>query len=153
MANTYTQLYIQYVFSVQYRAALIDISWKERLHQYVTGIFQNNKHKMLQVNSMPDHIHILIGLRPDQSVSSLIQVVKSESTKWINENHLTNTKFAWQGGFGAFSYSKSQLPRVIEYIKNQEMHHKKQTFLKEYKAFLKASGIDYDDRYLFKEPD
>ncbi len=153
MANTYTQLHIQFIFSVQYRAALIDISWKERLHQYVTGIFQNNKHKMLQVNSMPDHIHILIGLRPDQAISSLIQVVKSESTKWINENHLTKTKFAWQGGFGAFSYSKSQLPRVIEYIKNQEMHHKKQTFLEEYKAFLKAFGIDYDDRYLFKEPD
>ncbi|HRQ50749.1 MAG TPA: IS200/IS605 family transposase [Agriterribacter sp.] len=152
MANTYTQLYIQFVFSVQYRAALIDISWKERLHQYITGIYQNNKHKMLQVNSMPDHIHILIGLNPQQSISSLIQLVKAESTKWINDNRFTKSKFSWQGGFGAFSYSKSQLPQVIHYIRNQEEHHKKQTFLEEYEAFLKAFGIDYNEQYIFKQP-
>lgn len=125
MANTYTQLHIQFVFSVQFRAALIDASWKESLHQYITGIIQNHKHKMLQINSMPDHIHILIGLNPQEAISSLIQVVKAESTKWINDNNLTKSKFAWQGGFGAFSYSKDQLPKVIEYIKKPDDHRSK----------------------------
>lgn len=153
MANTYTQLHIQFVFAVQYRAALIYHSWNERLHQYITGIIQKNDHKMLQVNSMPDHIHILIGLKPAQSVSSLIQNVKSESTKWINNNRLTNSRFAWQDGFGAFSYSKSNLPKVIRYIQDQEKHHQKRTFLQEYKAFLSAFEIEYDERYIFKEPE
>ncbi|MFC0776052.1 IS200/IS605 family transposase [Terrimonas alba] len=152
MANTYTQLHIQFVFAVQYRAALIDALWKERLHQYVTGIFQRNQHKMLQINSMPDHVHVLIGLRPNQSISSLMQVVKAESTNWINHNKLTKEKFAWQGGYGAFSYAKSQLPRVISYIQNQEIHHKKQTFLDEYRAFLKAFEVEYDEQYIFNEP-
>jgi len=134
MANTYTQLHVQFVFAVQYRAALIDASWKERLHQYLTGIFQNNKHKMLQIKSMPDHIHMLIGLRPDQSISLLMQLVKSESTKWINDHHLAKAKFAWQSGYGAFSYGRNQLPQVIDYIKNQEHHHKKRTFLDEYRG-------------------
>ena len=101
---------------------------------------------------MPDHIHILIGMRPHQSMSSLIQNVKAESTKWINNNKLTPSKFAWQEGFGAFSYSKSDLPKVIEYIQQQERHHLKHTFLQEYKAFLDAFGVEYDERYIFKEP-
>ena len=150
MANTYTQLHIQFVFAD--RAALIDALWKERLHQYVTGIFQRNQHKMLQINSMSDHVHILIGLRPNQSISSLMQVVKAESTNWINDNKLTKEKFAWQGGYGAFSYAKSQLPRVISYIQKQEIHHKKKTFLDEYRAFLKAFEVEYDEQYIFEEP-
>src|ERR1051326_2042082 len=119
MANTYTQLHIQFVFAVKYRAALIQKTWKEPLHQYITGIFQNNQHKMLQINSMPDHIHIFVGLRPHQSVSSLIQNVKTESTKWIKEQNLSPS-FAWQEGYGAFSYSKSHVTDVIRYIQNQE---------------------------------
>ena len=151
MANTFTQIH-QFVFAVQFRAAFIHKDWKERLHQYITGIIQNNQHKMLQINSMPDHIHILIGMRPSQSVSSLIQNVKSESTKWINDNHFTKSQFAWQEGYGAFSYSKSSLPAVIRYIQNQEKHHQKHSFIDEYKVFLKAFEIDYDERYIFKEP-
>jgi len=95
MANTYTQLHIQFVFAVKYREDLIHDLWRSRLHQYITGIFQNNHHKMLQINSVADHIHILIGLRPDQSISSLIQNVKSESTKWIKHEKLS-LSFAWQ---------------------------------------------------------
>ena len=152
MANTYTQLHIQFVFAVQYRAALIHKAWKERLHQYITGIIQNNRHKMLQINSMPDHIHILIGMRPNQSISSLVQNVKAESSKWINDHHLAGSRFAWQEGYGAFSYSKSSLPAVIQYIQNQERRHQKQTFLDEYKSFLEAFEIEYDERYLFTEP-
>jgi len=151
MANTYTQLHIQFIFAVKYREALIHDLWRSRLHQYITGIFQNNHHKMLQINSVADHIHILIGLRPDQSISSLIQNVKSESTKWIKHEKLS-LSFAWQEGYGAFSYSKSHLPDVIRYIQTQEEHHKKETFLSEYKRLLTAFAIDFDEQYIFKEP-
>ena len=107
---------------------------------------------MIQINSMPDHIHILVGLRPYQSISSIVQNVKSESTKWINDEGLTPSKFAWQEGYGAFSHSKSQLHRVIRYIQQQEVHHLKKTFLQEYKDFLSLFEIEYDERYIFKEP-
>lgn len=153
MANTYTQLHIQLVFAVKYRAALIEKEWRPRLHQYITGIIQQNEHKMLQINSMPDHIHIFIGLRPKQALSSLVQNVKSESSKWIKENKLCKSPFAWQDGFGAFSYSKTHVDRVIRYIQNQETHHKKETFLVEYLKMLKAFEVEYDERYIFKEPE
>ena len=152
MANTYTQLYIQLVFAVKYRAALIQKQWQPRLHQYITGILQQNQHKMLQINSMPDHIHIFIGMRPTQSISSLVQNVKTESSKWIKDNKFCKA-FAWQEGFGAFSYSKSHVGRVIRYIQNQEVHHKKETFLNEYRKMLKAFEIEYDEQYIFKEPE
>jgi REP element-mobilizing transposase RayT len=152
MANTYTQLHIQLVFAVKYRVALIQKEYKERLHQYITGIIQQNEHKLLQINSMSDHIHIFFGMRPHQSISSLVQNVKSESSKWINENKFCRSAFAWQEGFGAFSYSKTHVPDVIHYIQNQEAHHKKETFLNEYKKMLKAFEVEYDERYIFKEP-
>lgn len=152
MANTYTQLHVHLVFAVKYRAAMIQKEWKDRLHQYITGIIQNNEHKMLQINSMPDHIHIFIGMRPNQSISALVQNVKAESTKWIKENKLCKSAFAWQEGFGAFSYSKTHVDNVIRYIQNQEAHHKKETFLDEYKKMLKVFSIEYDERYVFKEP-
>ena len=131
MSNSYTQIHIQFVFAVKYRKALIGIEWKNRLHEYITGIFQMNNHKMLQINSMPDHIHIFIGMRPHQAVSSLIQNVKVESTKWIKEQKFCKGSFAWQEGYGAFSYSKSAVPEVIRYIQNQEIHHRKENFLEE----------------------
>lgn len=153
MANSYTQIHIQFVFAVKYRAALINREWKERLHQYMTGIFQGNKHKMLQINSMPDHIHIFIGMRPHQSISALMQLVKSESSKWVKEQNLCTTPFAWQEGYGAFSYSKSHADDVIRYIQNQEIHHKKETFLDEYQKFLTAFEIEWNEQYIFKEPE
>ncbi|HVZ95630.1 MAG TPA: IS200/IS605 family transposase [Chitinophagaceae bacterium] len=153
MPNSYTQLHIQFVFAVKYRAALIDKSWKDQLHKYITGIFQHNKHKMLQINSMPDHIHIFIGMRPHQSISSLIQNVKTESTKWIKEHKFCSYPFAWQEGYGAFSYSRSHVNNVIRYIQNQEMHHRKKTFLDEYKRFLDAFKIEWDEKFIFKEPE
>ena len=149
MANTYTQLHIQLVFAVKYRAAMIQKEWKDRLQQYITSIIQNNGHKMLQINSMPDHIHIFIGLRPDQSISALVQNVKSESSKWIKENKFCTSAFAWQEGFGAFSYSKTHVDSVIRYIQNQEAHHKKEPFLDEYKKMLKAFEVEYDERYIY----
>nr|WP_294950556.1 IS200/IS605 family transposase [uncultured Mucilaginibacter sp.] len=151
MPNSYTQLHIQFVFAVKYRGALIDDDWKERLHQYITGIFQQNEHKMSQINSMPDHIHIFIGMRPNQSISSLVQNVKTESTKWIKAQKFCKEPFAWQEGYGAFSYAKSQVDHVVRYIKNQEQHHKKKTFLEDYREFLTAFEIDWDEKYIFKE--
>ena len=107
---------------------------------------------MLQINSMPDHVHCFIGMRPIQSISDLMQGMKSESTKWIKQQRFCKSAFAWQEGYGAFSYSKSQVPDVIRYIQNQEAHHKKETFLEEYRRMLKAFGIEYDEKYIFVEP-
>lgn len=151
MANTYTQIHLHFVFAVKYRRAIIGSEWKERLHQYITGIIQANKHKMLQINSMPDHIHIFIGMRPDQSISSLIQNVKTESSRWINAQKLCSQNFAWQEGYGAFSYGKSQTNDVIKYIRNQEEHHRKETFLREYRRLLDFFEVDWDAKYIFKE--
>lgn len=153
MPNTYTQIHLQFIFAVKYRAALIDPSWKERLHMYITGIFQENNHKMLQINSMPDHIHIFIGMRPHQSISSLIQNVKTESSKWIKTQKLCPQPFSWQEGYGAFSYSKSQVPDVVRYVQNQELHHQKETFLDEYRKFLTAFEVEWNEPYIFKSPE
>ncbi len=151
MPNTYTQIHLQFVFAVKYRAALIDRSWKGDLHKYITAIIQAEEHKMLQINSMPDHIHILVGLRPTQAISSLVQKVKTESSKWVKDKGLCPMPFAWQEGYGAFSYSKSHVESVVRYIQNQEIHHRKQTFLEEYLAFLKAFEVEYEERYIFRE--
>lgn len=153
MPNTFTQLHIQFVFAVKYRAALIQPAWQTKLHQYITGIVQHNQHKMLQVNSMPDHIHIFIGLRPVQAVSALVQNIKTETSKWIQQNNFCPAPFAWQEGYGAFSYSKSHVPAVIQYIQNQQEHHLKQTFLDEYRQLLKVFEIPYDEKYIFTEPE
>ena len=149
MANTYTQIHVQIVFAVKFRAAQIAPTWKAKLHRFITKLVQNAGHKMLQVNSMPDHIHIFVGFRPDDAISNLVRTVKSESTKWINNEKFTDQKFHWQSGYGAFSYSKSDVHRVIQYIQNQEAHHKRKTFLEEYQEFLKRFEIDYDDAYIF----
>ena len=128
MANTYTQIHIQAVFAVQNRACVIRKAWKEDLYKYMTGIIQNHGHKVLAINGMPDHVHILFGMRPTQSLSELMQDVKGDSSKWINQNRLVKGKFSWQEGYGAFSYSKSHVDRVIKYILNQEKHHIRKTF-------------------------
>ncbi|MEP6262180.1 MAG: IS200/IS605 family transposase [Gillisia sp.] len=150
MANTYTQVHIQVVFAVQNRQGLIQNSWKDELYKYITAIIQNHNHKVLQINGMPDHIHILIGMRPTQSLSDLIKQVKQDSSKWINNKGIINGKFSWQSGYGAFSYSKTELPRVIRYIQNQEEHHKTKTFLEEYVALLQTHEVNYEEQYIFK---
>lgn len=151
MANTYTQIHIHFVFAVKFRDGIIQSKWKEDLYKYMSGIIQNNNHKLLAINGMSDHIHILIGLRPAQSISDLMKEVKQSSSKWINQNKLTNGHFEWQEGYGAFSYSKSQINQVVSYIQNQELHHKKKTFKEEYLDFLVKFEIDYDEKFIFKE--
>jgi putative transposase len=153
MANTYTQIHIQFVFAVKFRKSLIHDSFKQELYQYISGIINNYGHKLLAINGVEDHIHIFIGMRPTQSISDLIQDIKGSSSKWINEKKFLKTKFELQAGYGAFSYSKSHVQNVIKYIQNQEKHHKKESFLEEYLKFLEAFDIEYDKRYVFKEPE
>jgi putative transposase len=150
MANTYTQIHIQAVFAVQNRDCIIQRTWKDELHKYISGIVENNNHKLLAINGMPDHIHILFGLRPSQSLSDLMQDIKGSSSKWINEKGFVKGKFSWQEGYGAFSYSKSDVTNIIQYIVNQTVHHKKKTFMEEYLEILKEFEINYDDRFVFK---
>ncbi len=152
MANTYSQVHLQFVFAAKYRAALIAAQWQHDLYKYITGIVQNNNHKMLAINGMPDHIHLLVGMRPTQSMADLMQDIKGSSSKWINDNKLSESKFEWQEGYGVFSYSASHIPAVIAYIQNQQEHHKKKTFTQEYVVFLKKFNIEYDERYILKEP-
>ena len=149
MTNTYTKIYIQAVFSPQNRECLIHKNWEDELFKYITGIVQNNGHKMLSINGMPDHIHLFFGMKPNQSLSDLIRDVKSNSSKWINEKRFVRGKFNWQKGFGAFSYGHSQLDDVINYVMKQKEHHKKQSFKDEYILFLKKFDIEFKDEYVF----
>ncbi|MCX6272879.1 MAG: IS200/IS605 family transposase [Bacteroidetes bacterium] len=151
MPNTFTQLHIQVVFAVSSRRNLIKEEWKNNLYNYMVGIIENNGHKSLIINGMPDHIHVLFGLNPAHSISELVQDIKGNSSRWINENKLVAGRFSWQSGFGSFSYSHSAVKDVIKYIDNQENHHRKQSFLNEYKEFLNKFGVEYNEKYLFKE--
>jgi len=150
MPNTYTQIYIHTVFSVKNRESLINQKWKNELYKYITGIIQSHNHKLIAINGMPDHLHVFIGLKPDQSLSDLMQDIKGNSSKWINEKGFVKGKFEWQSGFGAFSYSDSQVDAVVKYIINQEEHHKKKTFIQEYTEFLEKFKVPFDARYIFK---
>ncbi len=153
MANTYTQIHIQAVFAVRNRDCIIHKDWKDELYKYMTGIIQNHHHKVLAINGMPDHVHIFFGMRPTQSLSELMQDVKGDSSKWINSRGFVKGKFSWQEGYGAFSYGMSQLNNVIQYIENQEAHHKKKTFNEEYLELLTEFEIDYNETFLFKSLD
>jgi len=150
MAKTYTQIHIQAVFSVTDRHCIIRKIWKNELYQYITGIIQNHGHKGLAINGMPDHLHVFFGMRPTQSLSDLMQDVKGDSSKWINKKGFVQGRFSWQEGFGGFSYSKSHVDNVIDYIKNQEIHHHKKSFIEEYLEFLEKFEVPFDERYIFK---
>ena len=153
MANTYTQIHLQVVFAVQGRRSLIPTLHAQTLYQYIAGIVAGQGQKLLAVNGMPDHVHLLIGLRPDKALADLMREVKANSAKFINEQRWGAGKFNWQQGYGAFSYGASQLPRVIDYIERQQEHHAKHTFLQEYEALLQKFGVAYKSEYLFTPPD
>ena len=148
MAGTYTQLHIQIVFAVAGRANLIPAKHQEQLNQYITGIITNKGQKALAVNGMPDHLHILIGLRPEIALADLVRDTKANASRFINEQRWLTGKFAWQRGYGAFSYSASHLDQVIRYIHDQQLHHATRTFREEYQALLDRFGIQYDPRFL-----
>ncbi len=149
MANTYTQLYIQIVFAVKYRESLIDESIREQIQKYITGIVQKHGHKLLAIYCMPDHCHIFLSMTPKQSLSECVRTIKSNSSKWINQQRLVKKRFQWQEGFGAFSYSKSAVSNVANYVLNQKEHHQRKTFQKEYLQQLKKYEINYNEKYLF----
>ncbi|MFN8430734.1 MAG: IS200/IS605 family transposase [Spirosomataceae bacterium] len=150
MAGTFSQIYIQIVFAVQNREAMISASWEEELYKYITGIVRNKGQKMLAINGMSDHIHLFIGMKPACCLSDLVREVKKSSNEFIAEKKFSKFKFNWQEGYGAFSYSHSQIDNVIQYITNQKEHHKRQTFHEEYLDFLKKFEIEFKDEYLFK---
>jgi REP-associated tyrosine transposase len=150
MANTYTQIYIHVVFAVQERQNLIRTEHKDELQKYMTGTVTNLGSKLIAINNLPDHFHLLIGLKPDVALSDLVGKVKSGSSGFINKQRWVAGRFEWQEGFGAFSYSHSQLGTVIRYIQNQEKHHARKTFHDEYRALLDKFQVPHDERYVFK---
>ena len=149
MANTYHQLYIQIVFAVKGRNSFIKETFREELQKYMAGIIAAKNQKLYAIYCMPDHAHLFVSINPDMSISKLTGEIKSNSSRFLKEKGFLN-KFDWQEGFGAFSYSKSQAPKVVQYILNQPEHHKKQTFREEYLQFLDMFGIEYDEKYLFE---
>jgi REP element-mobilizing transposase RayT len=149
MANTYTQIYLQLVFSPQGHENVISPKHKEELQKYTTGIVQNRKHKLLAINYMPDHVHIFIGYSPSQPLPDLLRDIKANTSKFINEKKWLPGKFHWQEGYGAFSYGHSQINDVVQYVITQEEHHKKASFKDEYLRLLEKFDVDYDSEYLF----
>jgi putative transposase len=149
MANTYTQIYIHVVFAVRERESLIKPEWKEELFKYITGILKNQGIKLIAIGGVEDHVHILFGMNPTIALSDLVRDIKASSSKFINEGNFVRGKFYWQEGFGAFSYSRSQIDAVAKYILNQEEHHSRKSFKDEFIALLDRFEIEYDDRYLF----
>lgn len=149
MANTYTQIYIQVVFAVQGRQNLIRPEFKDELYKYIAGIIRNHGQKLLVINGMADHIHLLLGLKPNIALSDLVREIKANSSKFINEKGWIKGRFNWQEGFGAFSYGHSQLDTIIGYIQTQEKHHQEQTFKDEYLSLLQKFDIAFEEKYVF----
>ena len=150
MANTFSQIYIQTVFAVSNRLSLIKPAFKEDLCKYITGIVKNQKQKLISINGMPDHLHILIGLRPSMALADLVREIKADSSNFINQNKWVRGKFSWQEGYGAFSYGHSQLDTIIRYIQNQERHHARRSFKAEYLTLLRKFDIAFEEKYVFE---
>jgi REP element-mobilizing transposase RayT len=150
MANTFSQIYIQTVFAVSNRLSLIKPEFKEDLHKYITGIVRNQGQKLISINGMPDHLHILIGLKPSMALADLVRDIKGESSAYVNKNRWVRGKSSWQEGYGAFSYGHSQLDTIIRYIQNQEKHHRRRSFKEEYLAWLKKYDIAFEEKYVFQ---
>jgi putative transposase len=151
MANTFTQIYLQFVFAVQNRLSLIQSEWKEELYKYITGIVQNNRHKLIAINGTANHIHVFIGYKPHQLIPELLQDIKGDSSKWIQSKGFIHGRFQWQEGYGAFSYAQSQIANVARYIDNQEEHHREKDFNAEYRELLKKFEIPFDEKYLLRD--
>jgi putative transposase len=149
MANTYSQIYLQFVFAVKNRQSLIPKEHKEELHKYITGLVQNRNTKMLAIHCMPDHMHLLVGFKPVMTISDFVKEIKVESNEFINSKKWTNHKFSWQEGYGVFSYSHSHIDLVVKYILGQEEHHRKRTFRSEYHEFLRKFEIQYQENFSF----
>ena len=151
MANTYSQIYFHIVIAVRNRDGLIHSSFRTELYQFITGVIRNHGQKLLAIGGMPDHVHLFIGTVPNLNLSDFIRIVKSNSSKWINDKKMTKCKFFWQEGFGAFTHSKKEADRVIRYIHSQEEHHRLKSFRDEYVLLLTSAGVEFDNRYIFED--
>jgi len=149
MAGTFSQIYIQYVFAVKNRQNLLSQPWRAEVFKYIAGIIKGKNQKPIIVNGVADHVHVFVGLKPSMSIADLVRDIKNNSSNYINAQKWVRVKFSWQEGYGAFSYSHSQINDVYQYIANQEEHHRKKTFKEEYLEFLRRFEIDYNDQYLF----
>jgi REP element-mobilizing transposase RayT len=150
MANTYSQIYIQTVFAVDGRLSLIRADFREELFKYITGIVRNKKQKLIAINGMSDHVHVLIGLKPAMALADLVRDIKADSSDFINRKKWVRGRFSWQEGYGAFSYGHSQLDTIIRYIQNQEQHHRRRSFKDEYLTWLKKFEVPFEEKYIFK---
>ena len=150
MANTFSQIYIQTVFAVENRQSLIQPNFKEDLFKYITGIVKNQGQKLIAINGMPDHVHLLIGLKPAMALADLVREIKADSTNFVNKSRLCRGRFNWQEGYGAFSYGHSQLGTIIRYIQDQERHHQRRLFKDEYLTLLRKFDIAFEENYVFK---
>lgn len=150
MPGTFSQIYIQYVFAVKGRANLLQKPWRDEVFKYISGIIEAKGQKSIIVNGVADHVHVFVGLKPSMSIADLIRDIKNNSSKFINNQKFLGGKFSWQTGYGAFSYSQSQIEHVYSYILNQEEHHKKKTFREEYLDFLKKYKVDFKEEFLFE---
>jgi REP element-mobilizing transposase RayT len=150
MANTFTQIFLQFVFAVSRRQCLIPREHKEQIHAYIGGLIKRRGSKPLAIHCMPDHAHIFIGYKPLISIPDLVKEIKVESNQFIKQHRLARAPFSWQTGYGAFSYSLSHIDRVIKYINNQEQHHSSVVFKTEYNQMLREAGIEYDEKYVFE---
>jgi REP element-mobilizing transposase RayT len=150
MSNAFSQIYLQFVFAVKGRQSLIAKENKEELHKYITGLVQKRKAKMLAVNCMPDHTHIFVGFKPIVLISDFVKEIKVESNEFVTNKKWVNGKFNWQEGYGVFSYSHSHIDRVVKYVLNQEIHHRKKTFKQEYHELLQKFQIPFEEKYLFE---
>ena len=148
MSKTYSQIYLHIVFSPRYRQSLIVPEVEFRLYGYIAGIIANLNQTLIRINGMPDHLHILVRLRPNIAPSTFIQKVKANSSKWVNEQGFFSTKFSWQQGSGVFSVSYRSVSTLIRYIENQKSHHTKKAFKEEYISILHENNVDFDQAYL-----
>jgi len=150
MANTFSQIYIQTVFAVSNRQSLIKPEFREDLNKYITGIVTNQGQKLISINGVLDHVHILIGLRPAMALADLVREIKADSSNFINKERFVRGRFSWQEGYGAFSYGHSQLDTIIRYIQNQEKHHRRRSFREEYLTLLRKFDIAFEEKYVFE---
>jgi REP element-mobilizing transposase RayT len=151
MANTYHQIYLQSVFAVKYRSAVLDKAWRTKVQGVIGNLINETGCKTIIINGVKDHMHCFLGLRPAVSVSELMKTVKAKSSKYINDHSLTSNRFEWQEGYGVFSYRQRDVDQIYKYIQNQEEHHTNQSFHEEYLDLLKEFEIGYDEQYIFKE--
>ena len=150
MGGTFSQIYIQYIFTVKGRENLLQKPWRAEVFKYVAGIIRKKNQKPIIVNGVEDHIHVFVGIKPSINISDLVRDIKNGSSNFINEQKFLKGKFSWQEGYGAFSYAHSQVENVYQYIANQEEHHRKKTFKEEYLEFLHRFDIEYNEKYLFE---